>query len=95
MTTCTAVLIDRKNGTPADELDLSLSKAIPAAAVSTSCASLTETVPTPQNPKESRLPLSTGLYPFSFAIHLLFHSGLSSEFAMVQGCFVPTTNPEA
>lgn len=68
MTTCTAVLIDRRNGIPADELDISLSKAIPAAAVSTSCASLTETVPTPQNPKDSRLPLSTGLCPFSFAI---------------------------
>lgn len=34
-------------------------------------------------------------YPFSFAIPPPIHSGFSSEFLMVQGCFVQSTNPEA
>lgn len=61
-------LIDRENGIPADNWTISLSKAIPPAAVSTSCASLTDTVPTPRTPKDCRLPLTSGLYPFYFAI---------------------------
>lgn len=34
-------------------------------------------------------------YPFSFAIPPPIHSGFSSEFLMVQGSFVQSTNPEA
>lgn len=92
MTTCTAVLIDRKNGT---QLDLSLSKAIPAAAVSTSCASLTEQSQHPRIQKTAVFHSALACIHSLLQSHLLFHSGLSSEFAMVQGSVVPTTNPEA
>lgn len=56
-------LIDRENGIPADNWTMSLSKAIPPAAVSTSCGVAYGYSPNSQNSK--RLPSSTHIWPLS------------------------------
>lgn len=88
-------LIDRENGIRADNWTISLSKAIPQAAMSTSRASLTDTVPTPRTPKACHLPLTSGLYPFYFAIPPPFSFWIFLRVFDGARFVVHTKNPEA